>query len=170
MPGFAAVQDDFGIFVHGPFFRPAQRKADDDLPALLVTGSLTDKVFKFTDFRHGGDAITACMKFVAWSPDPGTSWPTNPMRRRMVRVANAVKCRPSGFCFFSVGSFYVDTMSMTMDDCPYYCSAYGADNSAACQEVGVVENGLGHEKTDGAVHSYKIGKDDPQDSNKSTCS
>eukprot|EP00932_Pfiesteria_piscicida_P000547 SRR837773.10533.p1 GENE.SRR837773.10533~~SRR837773.10533.p1 ORF type:complete len:366 (-),score=128.40 SRR837773.10533:50-988(-) len=78
MKAFSAVQDDFGIFLHGPLFRPSQRKAGDDLPNLLVTGSLTDKIFKFTDFKRADNVITASKKLIAWSPGPSTMHPIPP--------------------------------------------------------------------------------------------
>jgi len=75
---YSLVQDDFGIFLHGPLFRPAQRKANDVLPSVFVTGSLTDKIFKFDDFRFSGGDVSANMKTVASSPGPSTMYPIPP--------------------------------------------------------------------------------------------
>jgi len=56
------MQEDFGIFLHGPLFRPKQRKPQDYAPPLYIVGSLTDKIFKITDIKldsRAGGTITA---------------------------------------------------------------------------------------------------------------
>jgi len=75
MQGHYLMQEDFGIFLHGPLFRPKQRKPQDYAPPLYIVGSLTDKIFKITDIKlnsRAGGTITANLQFVAWSDAPST--------------------------------------------------------------------------------------------------
>jgi hypothetical protein len=72
------VHDDFGIFLHGPLFRPALQKATEFAPPLYIAGSLTDKIWRLDDVNYDGKNVSANMKLVAWSSAPSTLYPIKP--------------------------------------------------------------------------------------------
>jgi len=78
MSAHSFVHNDFGIFLHGPLFRPAQRQAQDFAPPLLVVGSLVDKIWRLEDIRDEDGSVTAKMKFIAWAAAPSTLYPVPP--------------------------------------------------------------------------------------------
>jgi len=84
MQAYSLVQDDFGIFLHGPLWRPQLRKPEDFAPPLYLAGSLVDKIWRLEDFRAApsaeGKFITANMKFVSWAVGPSTMYPVPPAR------------------------------------------------------------------------------------------
>jgi len=79
MQAYTLDEDDFGIFLHGPLWRPQQRKKEDWAPPLYIAGTLVDKIWRLEDFRATpspeGKVITANMKFVSWAVAPSTMYP-----------------------------------------------------------------------------------------------
>jgi len=83
MKAYSLTEDDFSIFLHGPLWRPKQRKPEDFAPPLYISGTLVDKIWRLEDFRAKptpeGTIITANMKFVSWAVAPSTMYPVPPM-------------------------------------------------------------------------------------------
>eukprot|EP00401_Gymnodinium_catenatum_P028989 CAMPEP_0117514628 /NCGR_PEP_ID=MMETSP0784-20121206/30166_1 /TAXON_ID=39447 /ORGANISM="" /LENGTH=450 /DNA_ID=CAMNT_0005310427 /DNA_START=50 /DNA_END=1402 /DNA_ORIENTATION=- len=77
---YAMAHSDFGIFLHGPLFRPAQQQLADFAPPLYIVGSLTDKIFRLDNFRKNESTLSASKHFVAWSAAPSTLYPIKPGR------------------------------------------------------------------------------------------
>jgi hypothetical protein len=82
VPAHSLVEDDFGIFLHGPLFRPQQQQPHDFAPPLYFTGSLVDKIWRLENIvtadASASASVAADMKFVAWSASPSTLWPVPP--------------------------------------------------------------------------------------------
>jgi hypothetical protein len=75
VPVHTLIQKDFSIFLHGPTFRPKQRKPQDYAPPLYVSGTVVDKIWRIDNIQPApSGALAASMKFVAWSSAPSTMW------------------------------------------------------------------------------------------------
>jgi len=207
------VHEDFGIFLHGPMFRPAMKKAEDFVPPILLAGSLVDKIWRMDDIVMKDGALSAQMKLVAyaaspstmypiapsheggpermlvaegnpfeWNPDPSggasmwqggvdlidennctTIFPKNVAERTIGQVVNTVECHHSGFCFFSVWKFYDDSLPLPTPDCLHWCRVSNINDPTSCVESDIMQDDLGnkicHVDVLGAVHGFKIGKD-----------
>lgn len=76
--GHSMVRDEFGIFLHGPLFRPAMKKAQDYVPPLYIVGSLTDKIWRLDDITLDQGTVSAKMKLLGYAASPSTMFPIQP--------------------------------------------------------------------------------------------
>jgi hypothetical protein len=106
VPAHALTRRDFGIFLHGPHFRPKQRLAGDYAPPVYVSGSLVDKIWRIDNIQPApGGALAATLKFVSWANAPSTMWFVPP----------AYAGGPERFLTAEGNPFFVNPGNHTMD-------------------------------------------------------
>eukprot|EP00931_Biecheleriopsis_adriatica_P035520 TRINITY_DN20446_c0_g1_i2.p1 TRINITY_DN20446_c0_g1~~TRINITY_DN20446_c0_g1_i2.p1 ORF type:complete len:450 (+),score=62.09 TRINITY_DN20446_c0_g1_i2:82-1431(+) len=119
--GHALVRDDFGIFLHGPLFRPAMKKPEDYVPPLYVVGSLTDKIWRLDDIGLSQGTLSASMKLLAYAASPSTLFPVRPSyqggpERLLVAEGNPFEWNPDptgGASYWQGGVDLIDEHNCT---------------------------------------------------------